>query len=266
MSIVKNLESFGDTQIDLIDFDWAKRFYQYLKKENSKNTSAKKIQRINTVLRTHGYGVKIDTPKDKSTKNKLSLSELLKLNEIKLSGMIELVRDTFMLSFFLRGRRIGDVLTLEPKHIQNGRIIKEANKTEKKMDIKIIPQAMEIIKKYEDKSSYYILPIMKIEPIDNNASYTVFSRYKKQIESKTAVINKYLKILAEMCEIDKNITTHVSRHTFAYLADQNGMTGKRIQDMLEHSDLKTTANYIHDLNNSDMLDNAMDDFISKLNL
>lgn len=258
-NIVDDIKEFGDININNITNDWGRQLYYNMRKKNVKNTVAKKIQRINTTLKTVNMRINIDTPTEKSTKDKLSSQELLEFINVKLIGNIDMARDTFILAFCLRGRRIGDILTLEPRHIINDRLIKDANKTEKQMNIKLIPLAKKIIEKYKGKSDYYIIPYMKIHPDFCNTK-----KYKKQIESKTSTINKYLKIIADMLGIEKNITTHVSRHTFAYLADIHGMSSKRIQDMLEHSDLRTTENYIHDLNNSDLLDREMDDFMSKL--
>lgn len=176
--------------------------------------------------------------------------------------MIELVRDTFVLSFYLRGRRIGDVLSLKHFELINGRVIRDSRKVDKAMDIKIVPNAQAILEKYKGKSEWYVLPWLTIDPKFDQPDNEVYAvRYQKHIEAKTAVINKYLKILAGMAGIEKNLTTHVARHTFAYLADQFGMTSKRIQDMLEHSDLKTTENYIFDLKRSDVLDQTFDKFI-----
>ncbi len=196
-------------------------------------------------------------PSKTTTKNKLSKDELTKLKDLPVTGLLGLVRDCFLLCFYLRGMRIGDVLTIQTNELIYGRIVREARKTEKAINSQLGEQAQEIIDRYKGQSEYYLLPIMKMKPpLDPDDK-----KFRKQIEAKTALVNKYLKILADMCEIDKVLTTHVARHTFAYLADQSGMTAKRIQDLLNHSDLKTTQNYIHDLNNSDMLDKTMDEFL-----
>ena len=87
---------------------------------------------------------------------------------------------------------------LEPRHIINDRFIKDANKTEKQMNIKLIPLAKKIIEKYKEKSDYYIIPYMKI-----HLDFSNTQKYKKQIESETTTINKYLKIIADMLGIEK---------------------------------------------------------------
>ena len=195
-----------------------------------------------------------------TTKDKLSLVEFMKVKNLDLNGhgLIELVRDSFLLSFYLRGLRIGDLITIKKSEISNGRLIRDSRKTSKDMNMAIVLLAQEIIDKYKDSKSIYILPIMKMEQDFES------ERYKKQIEAKTTIINRYLKVIAGMCDIEKKVTSHVSRHTFAYLADQSGITSKRIQDLLQHSDLETTENYINDLRKNDVLDSAMDDIMKGL--
>jgi integrase/recombinase XerD len=260
-AIANKLSDFGNIDIALINKDWIQKFYKHLLTFNGPNTAKKNIDFLKTVLRHQDFTDKsvldFEMVSKKTTKNKLSKDEIERLKELPVSGLLALTRDCFLLSFYLRGMRIGDVLTLEYKHVKNGRILREARKTDKAINLFIGDQAQNILDKYKGKSEYYLLPIMKMmPPVDPDEK-----RFRKQIEAKTTLMNKYLKILAEMCEIDKVLTTHVARHTFAYLADQSGMTSKRIQDLLNHSDLKTTENYINDLNNSDMLDKTMDDFL-----
>ncbi len=66
------------------------------------------------------------------------------------------------------------------------------------------------------------MPLMKIHSPADPDNY----RYRKQIESKTAIVNIQLKILAGMIDCEKNLSTIVDRHTFAYLANQSGITTK----------------------------------------
>jgi integrase len=259
--IINKLSKFGNIEIGHINKDWIQGFYKHLLSFNSPNTAKKNIELLKTVLRYQNYNgdaLSFEMPNKPTTKNKLSKNELIRLKELPVTGLLGLTRDCFMLAFYLRGMRIGDVLTLQHKEIINNRAVREARKTEKAINSQLGEQAKEIIERYKSQSQYYILPILKMQPPTDPDE----KRYRKHIEAKTALMNKYLKILSEMCDIDKVLTTHVARHTFAYLADQSGMTSKRIQDLLSHSDLKTTQNYIHDLNNSDMLDKSMEDFLN----
>jgi site-specific recombinase XerD len=57
-------------------------------------------------------------------------------------------------------------------------------------------------------------------------------------------LNSYLKEIADVCEIDKNLTFHVARHTFATTVTlTNGVPIESVSKMLGHTDLKTTQIY-----------------------
>ena len=63
------------------------------------------------------------------------------------------------------------------------------------------------------------------------------------ISSATAVINKQLKRVATKAGIEKNITTHVGRHTFATLLLTKGAGIYDVQELLGHHDVKVTQVY-----------------------
>lgn len=57
-------------------------------------------------------------------------------------------------------------------------------------------------------------------------------------------MNSYLKELADMCEIGKDLTFHCARHTFATTVTlTNGMPIETVSKMLGHKSLKTTQHY-----------------------
>lgn len=66
-------------------------------------------------------------------------------------------------------------------------------------------------------------------------------------------INAHLKKIAEVCKIDKNITMHVGRHTFATTFYRNTKDIKRLQKLLGHANIRHTMHYVH-LVDSEALD------------
>ena len=70
---------------------------------------------------------------------------------------------------------------------------------------------------------------------------------KKAIGSSNALLNKYLKKLAEMSGIAKNISMHIARHSFADLARKNTGSIYDIKSILGHTDIKTTQTYLKKL-------------------
>ena len=56
-------------------------------------------------------------------------------------------------------------------------------------------------------------------------------------------MNAYLKEIADLARIEKHLTTHLARHTFATLSLSNHVPIETISKMLGHSDIKTTQIY-----------------------
>ncbi len=56
--------------------------------------------------------------------------------------------------------------------------------------------------------------------------------------------NSYLKEISDICGIDKNITFHIARHTFATtITLMNGISIESVSKMLGHKDIRTTQHY-----------------------
>ena len=66
----------------------------------------------------------------------------------------------------------------------------------------------------------------------------------QQISSKNALINKELKTIEKLAEIDKHISFHVSRHSFAKLGRDQNTPSMMMKELLAHSSLKTTEGYM----------------------
>jgi site-specific recombinase XerD len=57
-------------------------------------------------------------------------------------------------------------------------------------------------------------------------------------------MNAYLKEIADLCKINKNLTFHLARHTFATTVTlSNGVPIESVSKMLGHKSLKTTQHY-----------------------
>lgn len=94
-------------------------------------------------------------------------------------------------------------------------------KTDTRSAIPLLPQALRIIEKYRDNESDKLLPCSSIQ------------KY-----------NMYLSELAELCGINKNITSHVGRRTCATtIALANGIGLETISKVLGHSSTKVTQIY-----------------------
>lgn len=94
--------------------------------------------------------------------------------------------------------------------------------------------------------------------LDELADYSDQSLWFKTKSSQTAFYNRHLKILAEKAEIDKPVTSHTARHTFATRALNKGIGIELVSKLLGHTNIKTTQVYTKIINKD--LDRAMSVF------
>ena len=142
---------------------------------------------------------------------------------------LDLVRDIFVFCCYT-GLAYSDVKQLKKEHIVIGingdRWIKMPRKKTKAMSsIPLLPPAEEIIEKYSEHP--YVLDRKGVLPVLTNQKS-----------------NAYLKEIADVCGITKNLTTHLARHTFATTVTlSNGVSIATVSKMLGHRSLKTTQIY-----------------------
>lgn len=163
--------------------------------------------------------------------------EMEELNRIKavdgLKSGQSIVRDLFMFSC-LTGLAYCDLVSLAKKHLvkdSEGEYWvemyrkKTKNFTEHKFHVLLLPEALELIDKYKNDPS-------------SLQSGTIFPYYSNQ------TVNRYLKIIAKEAKIDKPITFHWARHTFATTVTlENGVPMESVSHMLGHASIKTTQIY-----------------------
>ena len=142
---------------------------------------------------------------------------------------LNIVRDIFIFSCYT-GLAYIDIFNLTKEQITIGVdgnlwIITNRQKTGTNSNIPLLPIAEEIIKKYEN------------HPLVSNSGklLPVYSNQK---------INEYLKTIADNCNINKKLTFHCARHTFATtITLSNNVPIESVSKMLGHKSIKTTQHY-----------------------
>jgi integrase len=130
----------------------------------------------------------------------------------------------------LTGYAYKDALMLSPDNITkffDGEdwIVKNREKTWCRENVPLLPIAKEIIAKY--KNHPYCVANNVLLPIKSNQRF-----------------NGYLKEVADICGINKNLTTHTARHTFATTVTlANGVPLETVSAMLGHKSIRTTQIY-----------------------
>lgn len=197
----------------------------------------------------------------KTSKDKLEMSEIKKISELKLEeGSLKWnCRNYFLFSFYCAGIRIGDLIQLRWSNItSDGRLTYTMGKNHKDRTLILVDQAKEILSYYKKENvndSSYIFPILDNSlpfsmAINQTEKDTMALDLKKKlfhkISSSCALINKVLKQIALEAGITKKVSFHVARHSFAKVAKQEGIDNLILKDMLNHSSLRTTEIYMKD--------------------
>ncbi|NHF59173.1 site-specific integrase [Flavobacteriaceae bacterium TP-CH-4] len=146
---------------------------------------------------------------------------------------LEQVRDIFVFCCFT-GLAYADVKKLSKEDINKGIdgelwINTSRTKTKSKANIPILPTAQAILNKHAyspDLKNDRVLPVLTNQKM-----------------------NAYLKEIAHISGIKKNLTTHLARHTFATTVTlSNGVSIESVSKMLGHKNLRTTQHYAKILN------------------
>ena len=235
-TLVKVLEDFGRinyfhdlTRSNITMFD------DYLRSKGIKDTTVYGYHKnmkayINEAIR---FGIISENPyvglkinRGKSDKRKyLTYEEMRRMERCRITDpSVNRVRDLFLFQCYT-GLAYSDLYKFDfasdVERRGNKFIIADRRvQTNEDYFIVLLSPAMEILRKYD-----FDLPVI------SNQKY-----------------NDYLKVAASFAKIDKNLTTHCARHTFAVFALNNGVPMEVVSKMLGHTNIKTTQIYAKVLN------------------
>lgn len=185
------------------------------------------------------------TGTEKTLKRAISINDIKRIKNLDLSlkPNIEFARDIFLFLFFCRGMSFIDAAFLRKTDVRNGVLTYRRHKTNQVLRIKIINPIKELIDRYSDKSSPYLLPIIDRSGADE----------RKQYETALRRINNTLKIIADMVKLPVALTTYVSRHSWATIAKSKNVPVNVISDALGHESIATTQIYLASID-ADVID------------
>lgn len=166
----------------------------------------------------------------KVNRDYLSELELKKVEEKKFDmERLDMVRDLFVFCCYT-GLTYVDVINLKPHQIVEAAggemwVRTCRQKTDTPVSAPLLPKAMDIVKKYKGNE----------RAAESQTLFPVISNQK---------VNSYLKEIADVCGIHKNITFHLARHTFATTVTlSNGVPIETVSKMLGHTKIATTQIY-----------------------
>lgn len=224
----------------LLGFESFLRLYKpkHYQGQIANNSVMKHIQRLRRMI-TLAYHmewlerdpfIKFKPKLEKREREFLTEMELVKIEEFSTSyDRISVVKDLFIFSCYT-GICYGDIMDLTEKNIVTGIdknlwLVANRNKTGTTFKVPILPKAQELIQKYKEH------PRTRF----NGKLLPTISNQK---------LNSYLKEIADFCDIKKNLTFHMARHTFATtITLTNGVPIETISKLLGHTKLATTQIY-----------------------
>lgn len=259
-----------DFPLSDINYKWLNEFETWhLSKGNKENSLSVYLRTIRAVLNRaisenlisrdvypFGMGKYLikHSPVNKRAINK-DYIKLIENKEFPENSSLWHTKNYFLFSFYCRGMNWVDMANLRLKNIVNDRVeyirIKTMRKSGKYFSIKITPQIGNILAWYclgKEKDDFIFPIILRPE----NPELT-----RKDIKNGLKTFNKYLRKIGEMCEIQGNLTSYVSRHTWATTAKKLGVNIAVISDGMGHADQQTTQVYLDSIEN-DEIDRAND--------
>jgi len=225
------------TKIDhafIMDYD----FWLRSVRKCANNTAVKYIKNFKKIIRLCMANGWLSKDPFLSYKAKLKVVERPYLNKEEIQTIYEKefasdrliqVRDIFLFSCYT-GLSYVDVKKLTKSNVNIGIdgdqwIFTHRQKTDTSTRVPLLPLAQELILKYE----YHP------ECVNSNVLFPVLSNQK---------MNSYLKEIVNVCGINKELTFHIARHTFATTVTlSNGVPIESVSKMLGHTNIKTTQHY-----------------------
>jgi len=241
-------EKYKKSDIDIrkLDFEFISEFEFWLKsvRDCAHNSCLKHLANLRKIVNRcirNGW-----LPKDpfigfNMTRREVERTALTE-NELRIIAQKEFgcdrlvaVRDIFLFSC-LSGLAYADVKKLKASELVKGNdnaywIIYRRQKTDSTSRVPLLPFAKTILDRYQHdparKAVGYLLPVLSNQKM-----------------------NAYLKEIADLCGISKQLTFHIARHTFATTVTlSNGVPIETVSKMLGHKNLKTTQVYAKILDN-----------------
>jgi site-specific recombinase XerD len=232
--------NISDIDITKIDHAFITDYEFWLRsvRNCANNTAIKYIKNFHKIIKICLANDWLDKNPFANYKATIKEVERVYLNEDEIQSIIKkdfsterlsLVRDIFLFSCFT-GLAYIDVKNLTKSHISHGIdgekwIFTHRQKTESASKIPILPVTQMIIDKYEHHP----------QCLNENRLLPILSNQK---------MNAYLKEIAAVCNINKELTFHIARHTFATTVTlTNGVPIESVSKMLGHKNLRTTQHY-----------------------
>ena len=245
----KRFREDRDVPLDDMDSDMMMAYEAYLKNNGvSPNSSSFYMRNLRAVynravekeLTSQRFPFKyVYTGVDKTVKRAVPLKVIKRIKEMDFSmnPTSDFARDMFLMSFYTRGMSFVDMAYLRKKDLQNGVLSYRRRKTGQQLFIKWEKCMQEIVDKYDNSLSEYLLPIIKPMKGDERTHY----------QNAMYLINRKLKEIGKMTGVQLPLTMYVARHSWASVAKNKNVPISVISEGMGHDSEMTTQIYLASL-------------------
>lgn len=211
------------------------------------------LQKIDVSNYPFGEGKdKYSIPTGRNIKKALTIEDVAKIYnyDAPINSTKEMAKDYWLFLYLCNGMNVKDFCLLKWENIKENILTYNRAKTErskkesKNITVALKPETIEIIKKWGQPSiskSSYIFPHLEHKM---NAE-----KQRKVYQQLTKTINKYVKSICIELDINDNVTTYFARHSFATVLKRSGAKIEMISELLGHSNVNVTENYLDSFEN-----------------
>lgn len=232
-TLFNNLDKFkSGVRVTDIDYNFVVAYDKWLRSSGiAHNTRVSRLRLLRAVVNeAKKRDIISSNPFDRfriqqmvSKKGYITRDQLHQLEDMKLKGFEETVRDAFLVGCYT-GLRFSDITALRQSHIKDGWLVIRMLKTKYTVEIPVATlfdgKMLRLVEKYSGD----------------------IGKLTKQLGNNAAV-NRTLHDLLAIVGADPKITFHSSRHTFATLLGQQGVDISVVSKLLGHRKLQTTEIY-----------------------
>ena len=270
---MRRIEAYDDKcTYDTIDRSWLERFQAHeLAKGRMQNGIAIDLRNIRTIFNwgiDNEFTTKYPFRKFKIASERqqylyLGAKEMKEYRDYPLEPFMEKYRDLFMLGFYLIGINISDLLELPSGCIKNGRIQYRRNKTARLYDIKVEPEAMEIINKY--RGTKHLLSILDDGTKEESFRRTINDYLKRVGKVEYRKNKRGALIKKEITPLHPDIVWYTARRSWATIAASLDIPKEVIGKALGHSEWDNTTTDLYIQFDHKKIDDANRKVIDHLN-
>ena len=247
----------NDILIDEIDQEVIQAYENHLRKKGlTPNTTSFYMRILRAVynravekeLTTQRYPFRhVYTGIEKTAKRAIPMKIIRKIKQQKFhtDSTVNYARDMFLFSFYTRGMSFVDMAYLKKTYLSNGILTYRRKKTGQQLSIKWERCMQDILNRYPENPTQYLLPIIRSVKKDDRLQY----------RNALTLINRKLKILSIFVHSPHPLSMYVARHSWASIAKSKNIPLSIISEGMGHDSETTTQIYLSSLDTT-LIDRA----------